>query len=153
MDELLNTIYPELIKALSIIMVALSSYLVKKLSDFISTLAAKHKLEIDSNDMAQLTKDLDSLVQSAIIATNQTYVNELKKSGQFTNKEYQKAAVTKALECCNSMMTKELKSKLEQYYPDLDKLLRNRIEYLIGLSKEDTNGGVNNGNGASNSEN
>lgn len=135
MVDFLTTIQPAVSTALSAIIGAIVIYLGKVIADFIISLSNKHDIEISEAEVKRVTNELATIVSEAIIATNQTYVNELKANGGFT-KEAQKEANKRAIEYCLNLMSVEMIEYMEVVYGDVEALLLTKIEAMIGSSKK-----------------
>lgn len=135
MVEFFTSIQPAVSTALSAIIGAIVIYLGKVIADFIISLSKKHDIEISEAEIKKFTNDLATIVADAIVATNQTYVNELKAKGEFT-KEAQKEANERALKYCLNLMSVEMVEYINAVYGDAEALLLTKIEAMIGSSKK-----------------
>lgn len=81
-----------------------------------------------------LTEAVDA-VTTAVIATNQTYVDTLKKSDKFTA-DNQREAFQKAYDTAKSIMSKEAKDFIELAYGSLNDWLTVNIEAQVKLAKQ-----------------
>lgn len=102
---------------------------------FINTKA----LEIKSNnDNAILKKYVDMLSQTiteCVIATNQTYVEALKKQGSFDEKA-QKQAFKLTYEAVMKILNNDAKEYLANVFGDLEIYITNQIEAKVNANKE-----------------
>ena len=102
---------------------------------FINTKA----LEIKSNnDNAILKKYVDMLSQTiteCVIATNQTYVEALKKQGSF-DKKAQKQAFKLTYEAVMKILNNDAKEYLTNVFGDLEIYITNQIEAKVNANKE-----------------
>lgn len=73
-------------------------------------------------------------VATAVTYTSQKYVDELKKSGQFT-KENQREALGLAVAQAKNLLTAEATAFLESAYGDLTEYLQSRIEAEVRNQK------------------
>ena len=73
-------------------------------------------------------------ISTAVTFTSQTYVDALKKSGQF-DKEAQEWALKVALAQAQRMLTEDAKEFLAEAYGDLGKYLEGRIEAEVRNQK------------------
>ena len=73
-------------------------------------------------------------VSTAVTYTSQTYVDALKKSGEFTE-ENQREALKMAIAEAKSLLTAETKVFLEEYYGQLDDYLEGLIEAEVRNQK------------------
>lgn len=104
---------------------------------FVKWLRAKEK-EINNNldnDIAEkyLTMVAETITD-CVIATNQTYVESLKKAGSF-DAEAQKAAFNKTYEAVIQVLSQDSKEYLTSIYGDLAAYLNTRIEAEVNLQK------------------
>ena len=73
-------------------------------------------------------------VSACVIATNQTYVEALKKDNAFTA-EAQKAAFNLTYNAVMAILTEEAKEYLEEIDGDITIYITNKIEAEVNLSK------------------
>ena len=104
---------------------------------FVKWLRAKEK-EINNNldnDIAEkyLTMVTETITD-CVIATNQTYVESLKKAGSF-DAEAQKAAFNKTYEAVIQVLSQDTKEYLTSIFGDLAAYLNTRIEAEVNLQK------------------
>lgn len=77
---------------------------------------------------------LSETITQCVIATNQTYVESLKKSGSF-DAEAQKEAFRRTYESVMNILTVEAKQYLANIYGDLDKYITSKIESEVNINK------------------
>ncbi len=77
---------------------------------------------------------LAETISDCVIATNQTYVENLKKDNLFTA-EAQKEAFAKTYEAVINILTDEAKDYLTEVYGDLTTYITMKIEAEVNLSK------------------
>ena len=77
---------------------------------------------------------LNDTIVNAVIATNQTYVETLKKEGKFTA-DAQKTAFTKTYETVMSLLTEDAKKYLVESVNDLEIYITNKIEAEVNFNK------------------
>ena len=77
---------------------------------------------------------LDKTVCEAVIATNQTYVEALKKAGKFDGAA-QAEAFKKTYETVMKLLTEEAKTYLTTLVGDLEADIQNKIEAQVNLAK------------------
>jgi hypothetical protein len=75
------------------------------------------------------------VIRDAVDTTSQTYVDALKKAGNFTE-ESQKIAFSKTFETVKALLDEETKTLLETAYTDLDKWIEVQVESYIKAKKE-----------------
>jgi hypothetical protein len=76
------------------------------------------------------------IVTDVVISVNQTYVDSLKKSGNFT-KEAQTIAFNTAKNTAIQLMSEDIKQALETVYGSLDTYLETIIETTVCINKGD----------------
>ena len=77
---------------------------------------------------------LTDTITTCVIATNQTYVESLKKQGRF-DAEAQKEAFKLTYNAVMSVLTDEAKNYLTSIYGDLTAYITSRIEAEVNVSK------------------
>ena len=97
----------------------------------INWLSTKIKNEKAGNLIGTTTE----IVINAVKSVFQTYVDSLKKEGEF-GKESQLVALNKAKEVAISQMTEEVKEFIRENYGDLDAWLNTQIEATIDTLKK-----------------
>lgn len=104
---------------------------------FIKWLKAKEaellvKVENDTAD--KYIAMVAQTITDCVIATNQTYVEALKKQGSF-NAEAQKIAFQKTLDAVIAVLSDDAKAYLSELYGDATAYLTTRIEAEVNLQK------------------
>ena len=89
---------------------------------------------IKNDKLKRLMNELNVLVQNSVNEVYQTYVDDLKKGGVF-NKEWQKEALTKALELMRNNMSADLSKWLNENHTNVTEYLKGLVEAQIGLLK------------------
>lgn len=90
-----------------------------------------------NNDNALANKYIQMLtdtINSCVIATNQTYVESLKKQGKF-DAEAQKQAFEQTTQAVLTILSQEAKDYLANIYGDLDKYISEKIEASVNTNK------------------
>lgn len=77
---------------------------------------------------------LNSTITDCVIATTQTYVEALKKQGEF-DAEAQKVAFTLTFESVSNLLTEEAKEYLSAAVGDLNLYITQKIEAEVQLNK------------------
>lgn len=94
--------------------------------------------EIKKNTNSELATKyltlLNETIVDAVIATNQTYVEALKKEGKF-DLEAQKIAFTKTYETVIKLLTEDAKKYLVESVSDLETYITNKIESEVNFNK------------------
>ena len=108
------------------------------LTVYITSLIQKKTQEITKeadNEIAnKYINLLSETITQCVIATNQTYVESLKKSGSF-DAEAQKEAFRRTYESVMKILTVEAKQYLANIYGDLDKYITSKIESEVNINK------------------
>lgn len=104
---------------------------------FIKWLKAKEaellvKVENDTAD--KYVSMVAQTITDCVIATNQTYVETLKKQGSF-DAEAQKIAFQKTLDAVIAVLNDDAKAYLSELYGDVTAYLTTRIEAEVNLQK------------------
>lgn len=103
----------------------------------VAFLKAKGNQIADNADNVLATKYINMLTETictCVIATNQTYVEALKKQGKF-DAEAQKKAFQMTYDAVMNILSEEAKEYLKNIYGDLDAFLTNAIEAQVKNSK------------------
>ena len=88
-------------------------------------------LKETNNEMAkQYIEMLDDTIIDCVLATNQTYVETLKKEGSFTV-EAQKAAFKKTFDAVLNILSEDAKEYLNVAIKDLNGYITNKIEATV----------------------
>ena len=77
---------------------------------------------------------LTATIKECVIATNQTYVDALKKQGKF-DAEAQKEAFNLTFDAVMAVLSDEAKHYLASIYGDLTTYITTRIEAEVNVSK------------------
>ena len=104
------------------------------LCNFLNTKKKEANHRISDETAKMLLNEAIDAVGVAVVSTNQTYVDALKKSGQFTP-ENQREAFTKAYETAVAIMTQEANDFIATAYGSLSGWLTARIEAQVKAEK------------------
>lgn len=124
MNELLLNILSVVVTA---VILPLISFGGKKLIDYLNE-------KISNEKTNKLLNTATEIVVSAVRTVLQTYVDALKKEGNF-NKDVQLTALTKAKNIAISQMNDELKKFIKENYGNVDNWLITQIETTIIIIK------------------
>lgn len=131
MTNFLNDITPALISLLCTVLTALNGYLV--------TYINKQKQKLEQEIVNNIDKKYLNMIESTIIdcvkATNQTYVETLKKQDKFTV-EAQKEAYDKTVNAVMTILNEDCLNYLETISNDISLYLKNKIEAEVNFEKE-----------------
>ena len=111
----------------------LTSYLVQIIKVKTSQIIEKQDNEIYNKYLGMLS----DTITTCVIAVNQTYVDALKKKGEFTL-EAQKQAFDMVYKQVLLNLTKEAEDYLKSFYADFDNYLINMIEAQVRMFKIDS---------------
>lgn len=131
MDIQWTTIFVQIFEVCLIpLLGVLTTYLVKFIKIKVAEIVDK-----TNNDMAKkYIEMLGDTITNCVIATNQTYVEALKKQGKF-DEAAQKIAFEKTYQAVLDTLSDEAKVYLANIYGDLNALLTNRIEAEVNKEK------------------
>ena len=104
---------------------------------FIQIIRVKMDQIIDKQDNELFKKYLDMLtntITNCVVAVNQTYVDTLKKRGEFTS-EAQKEAFEMVYKQVIATLTQEAREYLSEVYGDLDNFIKILIEAKVRENK------------------
>lgn len=129
---IMEVVQPTFTYVLSVILLAIVGYVAKKAADFFGSMANKNDNETVAASSEKFMSELLMIVSKAIVATNQTFVNDLKKQGKF-DKTAQNEAIEKSVEYCIDLMSNDLLDYLKITYGDgIKDLLIALIESMVG---------------------
>lgn len=101
---------------------------------FIKVKIAELKEKTKNEKEKKYLNMLDKTICEAVIATNQTYVEALKKAGRFDGAA-QVEAFKKTYETVMKLLTEEAKTYLTTLVGDLEADIQNKIEAQVNLAK------------------
>ena len=108
----------------------LTAFIVK----FIRVKSNEITMKVENDKADKYVNMLANTISECVIATNQTYVEALKKENAFTA-EAQKQAFQMTLDSVMAVLTDEAKDYLVQIYGDLSAYIATKIEAEVNLSK------------------
>lgn len=125
---------PMLYEILQVCVIPLLGVLTAYLVKFINVKSAEIQSNVD-NDMAdKYIAMVSETITACVIATNQTYVEALKKENAFTA-EAQKEAFNLTYNAVMAILTDEAKEYLAEIYGDVAAYITNKIEAEVNISK------------------
>lgn len=130
MTELIQNILYILITGVGVL-------LIKCLMNFINAKINELQTEKEIKDNELLNQYIDmvqQIVYDVVLMVSQTYVDSLKKSGNF-NEEAQKQAKDMAIEMAKTLISEEAKNAIITVYNDFDNYLASLIESVVKQSK------------------
>ena len=98
---------------------------------------AKDAARLAPSKYSEIIYGLENIVSKAVITTNQTFVNELKKQGKF-DKEAMQEAYRRTYESIISSLSQSFFEYIDEETIDIDALLKNMIETSVNWNKEKT---------------
>ena len=112
----------------------LTAYLVKFINAKSAELASSRQSELEKKYITML----NDTITDCVIATTQTYVDSLKKLGQF-DQNAQVKAFNKTKDAVMGMLNDELKDFIVDTFGDLNEYLNTQIEATVSCTKEKAN--------------
>ena len=122
MENLGNILIPLLITIITICICTITSKI------------AKNAAESAPSKYSEIIYALENIVNKAVITTNQTFVNELKKQGKF-DKEAMEEAYNKTFNSIVESLSQSFFEYIDEEAIDIDTLLKNMIETSVNWNK------------------
>ena len=122
MENLGNILIPLLITIITICICTITSKI------------AKNAAESAPSKYSEIIYALENIVNKAVITTNQTFVNELKKQGKF-DKEAMEEAYNKTFNSIVTSLSQSFFEYIDKEAIDIDTLLKNMIETSVDWNK------------------
>ena len=119
---------------IEVCLIPLLGVLVTYLVKYINTKSKELEASTDNELAKKYISLLSSTITNCVIATNQTYVEALKKQGKF-DAEAQKEAFNMTLNAVMALLTDEAKQYLSEIYGDLNTYITNQIEATVNQNK------------------
>ena len=129
-DNFINYMIPVVGTALGTLLSALFAYLIVYINKKKQALLETSKSEIEKKYIEKISKT----ITDCVIATNQTFVETLKKENAFT-KEAQEEAFQKTITNVMSILNEDCIEYLESITSDITVYLRNQIEAEVNKNK------------------
>lgn len=127
-NELFNTIMTAVALPL---LVAVLGYLIA----YLRKKAAEVTANIENQTIRFYIEEANEIVFQAVETLFQTYVDDLKKKGQFT-KEAQQEAFNRAKDITLQLLSAEAREILIEIYGDLDLWIKTKIEQAVKQNKD-----------------
>lgn len=108
----------------------LTAYIVK----YINMKSAEIQVKVENDTADKYIAMLSDTITACVIATNQTYVEALKKQNAFTA-EAQKEAFNLTYNAVMAVLTEDAKQYLTEAYGDLTAYITTKIEAEVNVSK------------------
>ena len=122
MENLGNILIPLLITIVTICVCTMTSKI------------AKDAARLAPSKYSEIIYGLENIVNKAVITTNQTFVNELKKQGKF-DKEAMEEAYNKTFNSIVASLSQSFFEYIDKETIDIDTLLKNMIETSVDWNK------------------
>ena len=119
---------------IEVCLITLLGVLVTYLVKYINTKSKELEASTDNELAKKYISLLSTTITNCVIATNQTYVETLKKQGKF-DAEAQKEAFNMTLNAVKALLTDEAKQYLSEIYGDLNTYITNQIEATVNQNK------------------
>ena len=98
---------------------------------------AKDAARLAPSKYSEIIYGLENIVSKAVITTNQTFVNELKKQGKF-DKEAMQEAYRRTYESIIASLSQSFFEYIDEEAVNIDELLKNMIETSVNWNKIST---------------
>lgn len=118
-----------------IVLIPLLTTLTGIIVKWINSKANELSANTDNIYLRQVIGMLNDSISTAVVAVNQTYVEELKKENAFTP-EAQKVAFEKVYQTAMNSLTEQTKAYLNTYIGDIEQYVKDRIEQEVVINKE-----------------
>ena len=122
MENLGNILIPLLVTVITICICVMTSKVAKKATESVP------------ERYRDIVYGLENIVTKAVITTNQTFVDELKKQGKF-DEEAMKKAFNRTYESIVQSLSQSFFEYIEEEGIDFDKLITNMIEQTVNWNK------------------
>lgn len=113
------------------LLAVLTTYIVKYIQVKSAEITSKSENEL----VDKYVNMLSYTISSCVVATNQTYVESLKKQGKF-DAEAQKIAFNMTLEAVLGILSEDAKKYLSEAFGDLNSYITSQIEASVNVNKK-----------------
>ena len=113
------------------LLAVLPTYIVKYIQVNSAEITSKSENEL----VDKYVNMLSYTISSCVVATNQTYVESLKKQGKF-DAEAQKIAFNMTLEAVLGILSEDAKKYLSEAFGDLNSYITSQIEASVNVNKK-----------------
>lgn len=120
-----------IVKSLLSLLVTLLCYAVTVITGKLSSLI---KQKVQDKKISSALERVNQSVSDAVKYTAQTFVNDLKAKGEFTE-EQKRLAFNTALEKAKAVLGEEVKSTITNFIGDIDEIIKVKIESEIASTK------------------
>ena len=128
--EWLNILQPAVVAGLIALLSTTTVFLIK----WIRAKEQEILVKVDNDTADKYISMVAQTITDCVIATNQTYVEALKKNNAFT-KEAQEIAFQKTLDAVLTVLSNDAKEYLAELYGDATAYLTTRIEAEVNIQK------------------
>lgn len=125
---------PLLYQILEICLIPLLGVLTAYIIKYINYKSNEIQEKVENDTADKYIQMLTDTISACVLATNQTYVEALKKNNVFTA-EAQKEAFNLTFNAIMSVLTEDAKKYLSTIYGDLDTYITNKIEAEVKFIK------------------
>jgi len=125
---------PMLYEILQVCVIPLLGVLTAYIVKFINAKSAEIQHNVDNDNADKYIGMVADTISACVIATNQTYVEALKKQNAFTV-EAQKEAFQLTYNAVMAILTDDAKDYLAEIYGDVAAYITNKIEAEVNISK------------------
>lgn len=125
---------PLLYQILEICLIPLLGVLTAYIIKYINYKSNEIQEKVENNTADKYIQMLTDTISACVLATNQTYVEALKKDNAFTV-EAQKEAFNLTFNAIMAVLTEDAKKYLSTIYGDLDTYITNKIEAEVKFIK------------------
>lgn len=126
---------PEIVmQIVEVCVIPLLGILTKYLVDFLSAKRDELKVKTDNETAQKYTDMIYNTVVDCVIATNQTYVDSLKKSGSF-DEAAQKEAFNRTMSAVMAILSEDAKEYISEATGDVNTYLTQLIESEVNKRK------------------
>lgn len=122
--------YPALVDTFALLLVALGGYLLT----YINKKKLALQQEMDNELVTKYTDMLEDTIIQCVRATNQTFVESLKKEGKF-DEVAQKEAFTRTFNNVMAILNTDCYEFLAEMTGDIEKYIENKIEAEVNFAK------------------
>lgn len=117
-----------------LVLIPIAGILTKFIVEWLSAKSLEIQNKVDSDTADKYVAMLTDTITNCVVATNQTYVDALKKEGKF-DAAAQEIAFQLTKEAVLTILNEEAKNYLSALYGDLDKFISYKIESEVKLNK------------------
>ena len=125
---------PLLYQVLEVCVIPLLGILTAYIVKYINAKSGEIQNKVDNDTADKYIAMLGDTISACVIATNQTYVDALKKGNAFT-REAQEEAFKKTYDAVMAVLTEDAKKYLVTVYGDLTAYITAKIEAEVNISK------------------